>query len=268
MLVPVDSLAAYERSLDSADDLFEFTAQSSIGRAGRPPGWGLNLPILLILLASLAAGTVLVVRGSRMEAPAWWTNRVAAFEASSAEGALAPADSGTASSEVTAPGQAAESPPSPPAPAAPLPIGGWLILPGIGLVLSPPNILSKSDSLLRILDRAVWVEALESAGAWRGMMEFTLLFELCGNTLLVAVAVWANVEFFRRRRVFPLVYILFMVLGIVLQFSDSLLATMVGPASSPVTPQEVGRLSVSIAGFVIWTTYLLRSGRARRTFVR
>jgi hypothetical protein len=238
-MVPAESLAAFAAFAARVPGRLEFGLQSSIGRAGRPADAGVNLPLLFILLACLAACVMIVVRGSRAEPPKWWTRRTLAFSDEAA----------------------ATAPPSPAR------IGGWLLLPAFGLLVSPFRIAYEARSLPSLLDQSVWNATVEAAGPERAAMQFLLLFELCGNMLLIALYVWAILELFRRRRIFPLAYIVAMGSWVVLVMLDLVLV----PTTGPLATQDLGgahNLGGSLAAFAIWSAYMLESKRVRRTFVR
>jgi len=287
-MVPAESLAAFAAFVEPIAGQLEFVLQSSVGRAGRPANAGANLPLLMFLAASLAAGVMLVLRGSRSEPPGWWSWRAAAFAADPAvaaapvaeaepadETAAADAGAGIAdepdAAEVAAAAEDGprEEPRDEPAAAPPAPprIGGWLVLPAIGLVVTPFRVAYEARVLLPFLDQSVWNATVEAAGPGRFFVQASLLLSMCGNVLLIALAVWAILELFRRRRIFPLAYIVTMGAGVALVLLDLMLATMADPASSP-DPGELGAIGRGLTAFAFWSAYMLRSKRVRRTFVR
>jgi hypothetical protein len=118
---------------------------------------------------------------------------------------------------------------------APLPIGGWLILPAIGLVVWP---LVELATVLLLLNS-----------------DFGLLVGRTAPVVALSVdllaTVFVAVFFFQKKKVAPALMIGLMVLRVVAQVVAS------------------GQLKWSWALWAgIWTAYFLTSDRVRRTFVR
>jgi hypothetical protein len=264
--------------MQSAADVYEYTAQSSIGRAGRPRGAGLHWPVLAVLGMGAVAGTWLVARGARRDAPAWWTERVRAFRPEPPAPAVVAAapppddgiDSGAAGPAGFEPsGSATGAPaPAPAAPPEPRRIGGWLILVGIGVLFTPILVAVQFAPLLGLLERTTWAVAIEQTGGRRVLMEFTLVFELFVNVILFALGLLTAISFVRRRRSFPFHYILTATASLVFITTDLVLAAAIDTPSMAVNADDMRGLMSAISGLAIWGTYVLRSKRVHETFVR
>jgi len=149
----------------------------------------------------------------------------------------------------------------------PAPIGGWLILAAVGLVISPFQIgYTVVGELLPLISGAQW-ELLTSPGseAYRPGLAWLLLFEIVANGLLVAYTLVTCVAFFQRRRAAPRMMIAFWVAQLVLFLLDTVLVQFLveaAPLPGPIA------LSVGVLKSVAWCAYYQCSIRVRRTFVR
>lgn len=166
--------------------------------------------------------------------------------------------------------------PAPRAPAADEPfssgprgIGGWLLLPAIGLPVSILRLMTQSVGLWPAFTPETW-EALTSAGSasyhplWLPLM----LFELVGNVGLVVLACLTTWLFFQRRSSLPKVFIAFVAGAALIVSLDLALTLAIPSAAARLKPSDWGEGFRSILSAAIWSAYFLKSERVRRTFVR
>ncbi len=137
-------------------------------------------------------------------------------------------------------------------------IGGWLILPAIGLAISP---------FVALFGLAVgWSLMLGSKGqivlASKPGLEPVILFEIIMDLVFVAILIFLNVLFYTRKKSFPLLMIAFYGLQFVLLLADHIMAAPFNPHSTPTT---VVRSFIVCA---IWIPYFLVSRRVKLTFTR
>ncbi len=146
-------------------------------------------------------------------------------------------------------------------------IRGWLILVAIEICVGP---------LARLNDLTVGHMAY-SAGSWAsltgpGSADYhrlwapVLLSSALGEVLFLGLGVLLIVMFFRRRRIFPRVYVCALAgtavfLGVVLLMISQL------PVDESTTRQAVRVLGRSVVQAVIWIPYFLVSKRVKATFV-
>jgi transglutaminase-like putative cysteine protease len=149
----------------------------------------------------------------------------------------------------------------------PVGLGGWLILVGIGVTVSPFRILGTIWETLPSYGAATWSNlTTPGAASYNALWAPILMFELIGNISMLVLSGLLIWLYFRRMRQFPIVYIGVGILSWVFVASDLALAGFVSPAPPEPTNwiREFARLPMTL----IWMLYMLRSRRVRNTFVR
>jgi hypothetical protein len=144
--------------------------------------------------------------------------------------------------------------------AGPKGLGGWLILVGINVCMSPLVVLGNVTPLL---SREGWALMLDAENALRT----TLWCGVSGAILLAAVATIAAALYFRRSRRFPRWYIAFLIGNLLYTVGIVVLVSMnqdVDPAMTPVNMRDITNKLIHCA---IWVPYLLTSRRVRNTFI-
>ena len=148
-------------------------------------------------------------------------------------------------------------------------LAGWLVLVGIGLVVSPIRIaVVLLQTFPPIFRDGAW-EVLTTPGteAYHALWAPLLVLEIFGNTLFIAAGIALLLLFFRRSFRFPTLYIAYAVASVLFILLDAWLGSFVladEPMFDPDTAREFGRTLVSAA---VWVPYLLVSKRVRNTFV-
>jgi len=133
-------------------------------------------------------------------------------------------------------------------------IGGWLILPAIGLVLgSIIGVLALLYSLTLFSD-------VKAAGY--GGIYALELFVLAG---IVALTIYVAIPFFRKRRDAPSKMILLLAVGV--GGSLFLLVVELGASAEVFAEETAKQLLRDIVSAVIWIPYFRISKRVRATFV-
>ena len=139
-------------------------------------------------------------------------------------------------------------------------IGGWLILPAIGLpfgILRGLKELSESLSLLRDDD----FDALEAELPGIGSL---VTFEIVGVAVLVAAYLGVAILFYAQKRATPHVMIGVLFLQLLLVGVSTLWASSILPDQQLPPGGAFG----AIVAAAIWIPYFLTSVRVRNTFVR
>jgi hypothetical protein len=155
-------------------------------------------------------------------------------------------------------------------------LGGWLILVGLGLCLSPfswLSSLSQDDHLIRngpgnrLSDPAI---SLHPA-----VYPAHLKFELVGNVVLLAANVCLLYLFFMERRAFPRYYVLFLFAFMIFTALDYAIGFYTYWTASGALKQELDEVlsgqefGVARAALtaIIWGLYITKSKRVKATFV-
>ena len=142
-------------------------------------------------------------------------------------------------------------------PSEPSGIGGWLILPAIGIAVAPFRFLANLADyfqLFGVLQPGTLVHVMLSAEV------------VCWLGFVVLAGITA-VQFFTRKMNAPRLYIALLVGQVVFVFADALAATLFFNAQAPSTDTRIA-ISLLIAACAIWIPYFLYSARVRNTFVR
>ncbi len=150
-------------------------------------------------------------------------------------------------------------------------LGGWLVLPAIGLVLRPLALLFNLRRVLNTyFDQRIWITYMspESAAyhpATGGMIQF----ELAGNLSLIAFSLLAAILFFQCRRSLPTVIIAMLATTPLFLLSDHLLCDQfeIG-TSGGVNSQTLQNIYQAAGAALLWIPYFLLSKRVKATFVR
>jgi hypothetical protein len=152
-----------------------------------------------------------------------------------------------------------------PATTGPVGIGGWLILPLLGLVATPLiqifNLLGSGDTLM----------VAESLG---GARQALIIAELIGNVLIFLILpLVCLVLLSQKKRTFPRVYVTYAVVSAIFFFLDLFLgyvmfAEVYQSGQAEFFDRDTIRGIVgAVAGLAIWTPYMLNSVRVKNTFV-
>jgi hypothetical protein len=143
-------------------------------------------------------------------------------------------------------------------------IGGWLLLPMLGLIGSP---IVQGVEFVSLGDTLNLLPQLSSAQA------VLLVAELVGNFVLALVApIYLLVLMLQKRRSFPRLFVMLMVANAVFVALDLLLAYLAFKSAydtgTPFWDRETVRSVVgSVAGLAIWVPYMRASVRVQNTFV-
>jgi len=151
--------------------------------------------------------------------------------------------------------------------AAARPIGGWLIVMAILLVMDIIGMLYTPFSL-NLFDSASWDSLTELGILKEWFFRITFMIDLIIVILMTMLVIFAAALFFTRRKSFPKLYTIYLkaVIGFsvfqftVFKFRDN------GTETKEFIYQALG-LVISIAISVAWILYLKKSKRVKETFV-
>ncbi len=149
-------------------------------------------------------------------------------------------------------------------------LGGWLVLIGLGIVISPLGIIGSVFPIYsEIFSNGSW-EVLTTPGteAYNSLWAPIIYGEIAINGALVIAWIFVAFLFFSKKRVFPKWYIGMLLFTLALILVDAMAVKAVLP-NEPVfdseTTKELGR---SLVVCLIWIPYMLTSKRVKATFVK
>lgn len=149
-------------------------------------------------------------------------------------------------------------------------IGGWLLLPLLGLIVSPFRLgWSLMNDLAPVFTGDTWAAlTVPGAQAYHPLWAPYLVFEMLANLGVMLFGLYALWSFLRKSRRTPRLMVTWFALLVVVQLVDHFVGQMI-PAVANQTgqgqTQEVGR---SIFAAILWIPYFLKSQRVANTFVR
>jgi transglutaminase-like putative cysteine protease len=145
-------------------------------------------------------------------------------------------------------------------------IAGWLIVLAIALVWRPVAFGSELLLVAKTISIDKWsLLTTYGSSSYNALWAPLLLFELAVASMELVLSLLLLRLFFQRRSSFPRVAILLLVVGVVLQMVDHMLA---GLLPIKYDPAKVVRIVQTTVGVLAWSTYLLRSRRVKATFVK
>ncbi len=150
---------------------------------------------------------------------------------------------------------------------APRGLGGWLILPALGVLATPITLIFTLIKEIDIWSVATWASLTTTTGdQYDPMWAPVLLFTLVMNIGLVVFSILLLVLFVTGRTSTPRVFIAFLASHIVILVLDLLLSSLL-PAVT-VEYKDIVEVVRSAVYAVTWSAYFLKSERVKATFVR
>jgi hypothetical protein len=155
-------------------------------------------------------------------------------------------------------------------PASEAGIGGWLLLPALGLLLTP---LRTGYGLYRdlwpVFSQGYW-DVLTTPGseAYHPYWAPLLLFEVSGNVFLIAATLVVMYFFFTKSRRAPRLMIAWLAFILVFVAADFFLSDLIPAVAEQDDPESAKELVRAAVGTAIWTPYFLVSKRVKATFTR
>ena len=166
--------------------------------------------------------------------------------------------------------QVADAPDSAVATDGPSGIGGWLVLPLIGLIVTPIRVgLGVVTDLLPALQPEVWSGlTVPGSAAYHPLWAPAILFEVGANVVLIAFSLALLWLFLRKSARVPSLMVFWFLTIVGVQIVDLMLISQIPAVAEQGNAQSLGELARSVLGAAIWIPYFLRSRRVRNTFVR
>lgn len=141
-------------------------------------------------------------------------------------------------------------------------IGGWLILPIIGLHVTPfyvLNVLYRNN----YFNLKTWYSVKALNPELNFLTGFTFYFELLFNTGLILICIFLLVQLYKRRTTFPMAYVIFRVYSLAGIIIDDVLSYLINGNTPDYTA-----LTREIIMAAIWIPYFLYSEKVEECFTQ
>ncbi|ENR5392937.1 TPA: DUF2569 domain-containing protein [Providencia rettgeri] len=144
-------------------------------------------------------------------------------------------------------------------------IGGWLILPMLGIVLSliilPFSIYEQNVQVIEY-----WIELTDpQSSSFIPLFKELIYFEVLGNVILYATLLFLSYVFFTKKKLTIKIYIFFQIFSLVLTVTDIILASIL--LDLEVEASDIKDIFRALIACAIWIPYFLVSRRVKNTFV-
>ena len=145
-------------------------------------------------------------------------------------------------------------------------LGGWLVIPGLGLIATPVVAVFTLFSNLEAWAADTWA-SLTTFGneAYHALWAPALVFELTMQLGVLVFGIFVLILFFRRRSSLPRTFIAFQIAVQLQLLIDTALVNAI-PQAAAETGAGAQALG-SLLGTMIWIAYFLKSTRVANTFV-
>ena len=152
----------------------------------------------------------------------------------------------------------------------PVGIGGWLLLPLLGLVVTPLRLgWSMVSDLLPVFTEGHWgVVTDPGSAAYHPLFGPYIVFEVVANVGYLALGLAALWFFLRKSARTPRLMIAWYLYGLAAIIIDHLLGQAIPAVASQTEPSQTKEMMRGVVGVAIWVPYFLKSVRVQNTFVR
>ncbi|HJU82728.1 MAG TPA: DUF2569 domain-containing protein [Holophagaceae bacterium] len=148
-------------------------------------------------------------------------------------------------------------------------LGGWLVLPMLGLIFRPIIVLGQlTSTFLPLFSNGTWAKVTTPSSKYYHPLWAPLLtLEIVYNILILGFCLYVAVHFFRRSVKTPRLYILLLVVIPAFLLVDQVLAGQIPNLPKAALDKNLGALGGSIVTALVWVPYFLNSVRVRNTFI-
>lgn len=143
---------------------------------------------------------------------------------------------------------------------------GWLLIPSIGIILSPIILAIASNEFLYIYSMMQW-SILEDQYEGTGLL-LTIATEMIVNVGLFVMAIYLIIMFFQKRHTFPRFFIAYMIISLVVYVVDLLTIYLFFSNDISIEQADMKDLIQMVIYTFIWTTYFISSKRVQATFTQ
>ena len=148
-------------------------------------------------------------------------------------------------------------------------LSGWLILVGLGLVISPLRIAFQIFPPLSEIFTSGAFEALTTPGsaAYHQFWAPIIYGEIIVNAAMLTTWLYTGLLFFKKKRQFPRWFIGILLFTLTFIVLDATSIRLVLPSEPIFDPDTTRNLIRTFVTSIIWVPYMLVSKRVSRTFV-
>lgn len=147
-------------------------------------------------------------------------------------------------------------------------IGGWLILPAIGIIFIPISNVVTTLTELNTIDLETWL-AITTPGKelYHPLWAVIIYVEMALDAILISLSLITPFLFFRKKSGFPRTYVATLIIGLTGRIVISALAYNIPNFDQEVYYEGIADVVKIAISAGIWIPYMLISDRAKRTFV-
>ena len=149
-------------------------------------------------------------------------------------------------------------------------LGGWLILPMLGLIFLPFKLGALLvTTYMPIFSEGYWdILTNPESEAYHAMWAPLLTYEIIGNLIFLLASVILLVLCFQKHHSFPKLMIIYFATNLVFVGIDFFAADLIPAVAAEPDPESTKELIRTLVGAAIWIPYFKNSVRVRNTFTK
>lgn len=149
-------------------------------------------------------------------------------------------------------------------------LGGWLLLVGLGIIITPLKIIVTLFPIYKEMFTNGLLQALTTPGtdAYNPIWATLVIGERTINGGLVLAWIFIAFLFFSKKKLFPKWYISILLFNVAFILIDTLAIQLVFPDEPAFDAETTKEIVRSLIAALIWVPYMLMSKRVKATFVK
>jgi len=147
-------------------------------------------------------------------------------------------------------------------------LGGWLILVGVGLIISPIRIAVIEFTILGLFLDGTW-SAISSSQSefYNPILAFMIPLEFIMNLAFIFGFIFLIYLYFTKSSIFPRWFIAIYAANLIFILADAFLVNIAVPDQPIFDPDTSKEFVRSFVACAVWIPYMLKSKRVEATFV-
>lgn len=147
-------------------------------------------------------------------------------------------------------------------------LGGWLILVGIGLIVSPVRIVAIEFTILSLFFDGTWSAISNSASEfYNPLLGIIIPLEFVLNMAFIFGFIYLVYLFFSKSSIFPRWFVSLYAANLAFIFLDAAVVKLAVPDQPLFDPDTTKEFARSLAACCVWIPYMLKSKRVKATFI-